>query len=198
MIKQFPFKIACSIIFFIFFLFGPQCMANDCQTKFKSLILYKNWSNVKNKISEKKCPLHYKTLLWEALYHKSDGVTFDEFANFVEKNPSWPWMHKIKENAEYYVKEVSHQKALQWFSVNFPRTFQGSSAYINLLLSDGDIDLGKNKRLPILKKLWIEGNLDANDEHRIYKAISNHLSQSERSLRCHMHLDQKNQTAAKG
>jgi soluble lytic murein transglycosylase len=127
-----------------------------------------DFKKAKEKLKGGQCTLTADLVNW--LYLKSDTVKapFQEYVDFLNKNPGWPWEAVLKKRAELSIDEtLSHSKVLAWFTVNPPRTLKGLLYYVEALgalgknaeISDKvrtflqDADLNKKEEKNLLEKM---------------------------------------------
>jgi soluble lytic murein transglycosylase len=178
-----PFK-----LLIVGFLMIPSAFAQDsCHNLFSQLSLSTEWKLIKSSIDAQACPLQYKVLKWSALSRGDEDLSLKDYIEFIETHPTWPWIHKIAEQAEKKKPNISQKALGAWFGKYFPKTPQGSKIYLDYYLSLP----ATSKKLTALKKLWVKGNLMASEEQRLFKFLEKHLTLKEKIQRIHYYLDQK-------
>lgn len=134
----------------------------------------KPWHEVRENLDHK-CPLETSLLTWQALYRGDKDATFKDYTTFIQKHPTWPWLHVIKKNAEkvadgFYVKS--------WFKTHPPQTEAGTKAYIKTI-----------KDIKLLKTVWAHNSMDQTTEKALYHRLKTSLSITEVASRVHYYLD---------
>lgn len=85
------------------------------------------------------CPTALKVITWFRLREGKNFSTYDEYLNFLDTNPDWPWEFKLRKNAEALIsQDLSITKLKQLFSKAPPKTYKGATTYINALLKTGE------------------------------------------------------------
>ncbi|OJX11001.1 MAG: hypothetical protein BGO77_01970 [Caedibacter sp. 37-49] len=145
-----------------------------------------NWPQANMLVGSKRCPTIKKLVTY--LYLKSDHTmgSFEEYTQFIVKNPSWPWLHVFKRRAELVAKQSSDSsKILAWFKKHPPKMAKGIIAYVEVLKQLG---LPKEARL-IIEKAWKYQDFSQDEEKLLlanYKNLlssSLHLARAQRLLR---------------
>ncbi len=105
-----------------------------------------------NKITD---PLARKIIQWHRLQKQGVGAGFTEITTFIEQNPDWPNLRRLRMRAEEVMPtSMTPHQVVDWFNRAAPRTGDGW-----LRLGEAHIALG-NRELGhrVLRQAWIERN----------------------------------------
>lgn len=145
-----------------------------------------NWPQAALLMKNKQCPTVKKLVTYLRLKSDRSMGTFEEYTNFIVKNPSWPWIHIFKKRAELVVtKEENLSKIVAWFKKHPPKMAKGVVAYVEAL---------KRQKLPkeatvVLDKAWIHQDFTGDEEKILLAKYKNlispalHLARAQRLLR---------------
>ncbi|MBL0942599.1 MAG: hypothetical protein IBJ00_07760, partial [Alphaproteobacteria bacterium] len=88
------------VVFSFIFLWGfgvglkasTQSISPVC-TAALNLALKEKWDQAYQALSEKSCPLTAEVIQWLDLKNDYRHHTFQEYQQFLNKHPDWPWAH---------------------------------------------------------------------------------------------------------
>ncbi len=99
---------------------------------------------------------------------------FLEVISFIENNPNWPSIDKLKIAAENYITPSTNKHAvLKWFAKNSPKTSNGHKYYA---LAAPGIITDSTKLAELIKNGWIYGNFSAEEERKFIAKNKNFLT----------------------
>jgi soluble lytic murein transglycosylase len=102
-----------------------------------------------------------KLIAWSSYMDETWRPSFEEVAQFVEKNPDWPFQNVLRRRAEETANGgVSETRLLAWFSANPPVSQIGRLSLADLLLRRGrEADAAK-----WVRQSWVIAEYDARGE----------------------------------
>jgi soluble lytic murein transglycosylase len=162
-------------IIFVFLWAMPLCAQSNLKdilnlSEGLNAIERGNQSESINHLKKSTNPIIRKILKW-AMLRSGDG-DWKEYQSFLNKNPQWPGLKKLKERAEVKIpKAANSQDVLDFFGKQNPQTGTGALRLMEALRDENK----NNKANEILLYAW--GNLSLNlDEHRDFlsnKSLTN-------------------------
>jgi len=103
-----------------------------------------------NKASDK---LLGRVLAWLHYQRPNSGATFEQIAEFVRANPTWPAIPTLIRRAEEAITVATPAEALRpWFAAYPPATAEGAMAWARILEADGAPD----KAIALLRHAWVD------------------------------------------
>ena len=100
----------------------------------------------------------YNFIRWNHLLTTGNNVTFSGYKLFIEKNPKYPRINRLKYLAEhkiYFNKNLSANKIISWFNKNPPLSGYGKIILGQALLNNGN----KIDGIKLIKEGWINADL---------------------------------------
>ncbi len=121
-------------------------------------------------------PLLRKALQWLIYLEVPTGSTFDEIAQFILANPSWPRMSDLYERAESRMQpSLSASEVTAWFEDRKPVSTEGW-----IRLGAALLDLGrKDEAIAIFRKTWVNGSFTKMQERQFYRAYRRYLTRED-------------------
>jgi soluble lytic murein transglycosylase len=120
-----------------------------------------NWGLARRWAGRAKNPLPAKVLKWMEMLQSGNSYTFSEIVHFVDQNPDWPKLNKLRDRAEEAIAEdTSNSDVLGWFTKRPPRTTDGMIAYGQALIANGQ----KAEGSELLRRAWIHGRFNRRAE----------------------------------
>ncbi len=144
------------------------------QKKWKSAL--KSTKRIKDK--------DFKNLInWLYLKEKTNSASFSEYAKFIEQNPNYPRLNRLKYLAEHKInlQNISPSTIIGWFDAEPPLSGYGEIKLGESFLKKGRIEEGSE----FIKKGWITASLSSKDlryYNKKYKKIissSDHIKRAE-------------------
>lgn len=122
-------------------------------------------------------PVLYKIAFSQQIINtkpQDQKLDLQEVIDFVDRNPNWPTIDRVKIGAEYCMNKNSDLKLLKWwFTHNKPITAHGHKIQMYFLLHNT-----KNVQ-QVVKNGWIYGEFDANEQQEFLKRYGSHISQQD-------------------
>jgi soluble lytic murein transglycosylase len=155
------------------FVSTPSIIASSPDLVFKK-IKENNWSQAELLAVNSKNSALLKFTLSQKYLNTSINNKFEEVTDFLIKNPHWPQQDKLKEAAEYYIKDNTNlAKVRSWFATNIPQTSNGYK-YRAIAYAKSTKDLSKIST--ILKEGWIYGDFTPEEEKTYLKNFKKYLT----------------------
>ncbi len=103
----------------------------------------------------------YNFIQWKHLLTKGNKATYYDYKLFINKNPEYPRINRIKYLSEHKIstERISPEKIINLFKVNAPLSGYGKMILGESLISMGNIQEGTK----LIKKGWITAELNRSD-----------------------------------
>lgn len=137
-----------------------------------------------------------KLMWWLYLTEPNQNVPVDKLASFIQKNPNWPNLRKIRISAENRLWTRSDSKTeevLSWYALYPPITAVGQTHLAEAKIDSGSLIEGE----ALLREIWISGNLSSRLEERLVTRHSSVLHTKDHVLRLENLLWKKHIRSAK-
>lgn len=146
---------------------------NACKVAF-DLAHNGNIYKARRHLDKKRCPIIAKYISLLNLKRSNTDAKFEDFVEFLTKNPNWPWAFELRKRMENKLSnEVPLDLIFTWFSKNKPMTGIGGKYYAKSLIHKGEIDKAKK----IISETWIENDFNSViEEKKFYREYSKYLS----------------------
>ncbi len=121
----------------------------------------KKWNSAL-KSSDKVKDRDFRTLVnWMYLKTTGNSATFNDYKKFIERNPDYPRINRIKYLAEskIYLRNNSPTSIINWFEKNPPLGGLGKIKLAEALLEQGKADEVES----IIKEAWVTAEIRKND-----------------------------------
>jgi len=138
------------------------------------------------------CPILSRLMTWKALTQQQNTMMFQDYEQFVQRYPTWPWLHEIRLNGEKSLKKSLGKIAPQlqvkqcehFFKNGLPYTWSGLTFYVDALQHAKQI----NKAQYVLKQFWQQRTLNHGDTKKFLINYARFLSKSDHGARLAMLL----------
>lgn len=148
----------------------------------------KKWSEALQQPSLKSCPVASKLIRWLQLRQGAENITFQEYAQFISQNTYWPWIHKLRRQAEGHITADTQPAHLIAFFKSFPPlTTQGALAYVNALIKTGQT----KQAIVVVRKTWGSHPLTPQEQKQFIKDYDQHLRLTDHIARAKHMLTQE-------
>ena len=137
----------------------------------------KKWSVV-FRLTKKVRNKDFKNLVsWIYLKEKSNKATFNDYVKFIDENPDYPRINRLKYLAEHKINlnSTSANNVIRWFSFNPPLSGYGKIKLAESYLLKGNIFEGTR----LLKEGWITSALSSKDLRYLNKKYKKILNTSD-------------------
>jgi len=138
------------------------------------------------KISKKaKNKMVFKTVNWLYLIKPNNGATFYDYLTFINNNPNYPRINRLKYLAEHkmYLKTVSPKVIKKWFNGKEPLSEYGKIKLGEIYIQEGNIEKGSK----LIKEGWIKAKLSKNDLKYLRKKYKKIITVSDNVKRADWH-----------
>lgn len=183
-----------SILLIAFFCFLRPVVAGD---EFNALKLAdkKKWEKAMVAAKQSKDPVLKKIIRAKQYQDTNFQNNFFEVASFVESNPSWPEICKIKEAAENYIDDkVSKKYLVRYFRKHRPLSYEAYKHYGMALTEVTDL---KSRPKKIIRDCWIYGNFSEEESKAFLKANESIITLEDHVRKADILLWEDNVAAAK-
>ena len=126
-----------------------------------NLIKKGKWNNAIS-LTEKVKDKEFKNLVtWLYLLESGNQATFNDYQNFISRNPDYPRIGRLKYLAEHkiIIKNSSPRVIINWFNENEPLSGTGKIKLGEAYLELNNTELAEN----YIKDGWINADLSSND-----------------------------------
>ena len=136
----------------------------DFQIAKQSVLLMekRKWLEAEKTAKKAKDKTIYKFIRWKHLLTTGNNITFSGYKNFIETNPKYPRINRLKYLAEHKIildKNLSTNKTISWFNKNPPLSGYGKIILGQALINKGD----KVNGIKLIKEGWINADLSRNN-----------------------------------
>ena len=137
----------------------------------------KKWSTAEKTAKKAKDKSIYNFVRWKHLLTTGNQLPFYEYKRFIELNPKYPRINRIKYLAEHKMstKDLSPNFIIDWFNKNPPLSGFGKIVLGQANLLKGQSSEG-NK---LIKEGWITADLNRNDMKFFRKKFKNILNSND-------------------
>lgn len=135
-----------------------------------------NWPLSRRWARRAKDPLPAKVLKWLEMSQPGNSYRFSEIVGFVEQNPDWPKLNRLRNRAEEAIDETTPtDDVLAWFTKRPPQTTDGMIAYGQALISRGQ----KAEGSELLRRAWIHGRFNRRAENLFMRQYRKRFSRQD-------------------
>jgi soluble lytic murein transglycosylase len=183
-----------SIILTLFLCQSLNASAQNIESEIFNFIDQKNWTRAEELAKSTGDSALIKIVKSQKYLDSNCDNSFEEVVNFINTNPRWPNLEKLKVKIEKYLNDTTNEEAiLQWFAKNKPRTGKGHKYYARAaskLLHD-------NKSVQRIKNGWIYSEFNADEERKYLTELGKFLNEEDHVKRIDEHLWSENVEEAK-
>ena len=140
-------------------------------------ITQKKWNTAFNLTKRVKNKDFRNLVTWIYLKEKTNKSSFDEYINFIDKNPNYPRINRLKYLAEHKInlKTTSPNTVIGWFVSNPPLSGFGKIKLGEAYILKGNISEGSE----LIKEGWITASLSSKDLRYLNKKYKKILNSSD-------------------
>ena len=140
-------------------------------------ISQKKWSTVFPLMKKMKDKDFKNLVSWIYLKERSNKASFDDYIKFIDKNPDYPRLNRLKYLAEHKINlnTTSPNTVIGWFISNPPLSGYGKIKLAESYLLKGEISEGSR----LLKEGWISASLSSKDLRYLNKKYKKILNSSD-------------------
>ena len=121
----------------------------------------KKWQTAIKLSKKAKNKMVFKMVNWLYLIQPSNSATFYNYLTFINNNPNYPRINRLKYLAEHkmYLKTVSPKVIKKWFNGKEPLSEYGKIKLGEIYVAEGNIEEGSR----LIKEGWIKARLSKKD-----------------------------------
>ena len=141
------------------------------------LMEQRKWSSAEKSAKKARDKSIYTFIRWRHLLTTGNQLAFYEYKKFIELNPKYPRINRIKYLAEHKmsVKDLSPKFIIEWFEKNPPL-----SGFGNIVLGQAKLLKGQSTEgSKLIKEGWINADLSRNDMKFFRKKFKNILNSND-------------------
>jgi soluble lytic murein transglycosylase len=141
------------------------------------------WSDALAHARQASDPVLLKLITWQYLLDADSGASFDEITRFIDENPKWLEIKRLRVRAEQALRndDVPDKEILGWFGNDSPLTGIGKIALAEALKRSNAADSKKINSL--IREGWRAGDFDEPQEKRILSTYSSLLTDEDHIAR---------------
>jgi soluble lytic murein transglycosylase len=132
------------------------------------------WDNALGVAKKAKDKSIYNFIQWRHLLTKGNKASFYEYLNFINSNPNYPRIGRIKYLAEHKLsnEKITPGKIIDWFGDEEPLSGYGKMILGESYILSGQTDIGKK----LIKDGWITAELSKTDLRFFRKKFQKYLN----------------------
>ena len=133
-----------------------------------------DWINALKTANKAKDKSIYNFIQWRHLLTKGNKASFYEYLNFINSNPNYPRIGRIKYLAEHKLsnEKITPGKIIDWFGDEEPLSGYGKMILGESYILTGQIEQGKK----LIKEGWITADLSKTELSLFRKKFKNYLN----------------------
>ena len=133
-----------------------------------------DWTNALKTAKKAKDKSIYNFIQWRHLLTKGNKASFYEYLNFINSNPNYPRIGRIKYLAEHKLsnEKITPGKIIDWFGDEEPLSGYGKMILGESYILSGQKDIGKK----LIKDGWITAELSKTDLRFFRNKFKKHLN----------------------
>lgn len=140
----------------------------------------KQWARARRLSAKANNRLPAKALFWMEAIRRGSGISFKQFAHFIEANPQWPRQERLRRRAEEAMRaSTPEEDVLAWFSKHAPITTEGKFMLGRALMRTGLRDEG----IEVLRDVWVNGSFGHKQERNFLAGYRRVLRQEDHMAR---------------
>lgn len=121
-----------------------------------------------------------KVIAWREMSAKGNTVPFTDIARFIDDNPDWPGMDRLRRSAEEAIDEATPPPlVLAWFGKREPLTTDGRVALARALAATGRTAEARDQ----IRRAWIDGDFTSKQEFRFVRQFGHELTEADHRAR---------------
>ena len=142
-----------------------------------NLIKKKKWDSALSLTKNVKDKEFHNLINWMYLKENNNKASFNDYVNFISKNPDYPRINRLRYLAEQKIilKNTSPYQIINWFKDQEPLSGTGK-----VKLGEAYLDVGENALgVGLIKSGWITAKLSSSDLKFYRKKFKNFISSSD-------------------
>lgn len=138
------------------------------------------WSRALHLGAEAKDHAQLQVIRWLSLLSHGNNESFGDYANFIEQNPDWPSMDRLRALAEQQMDQtVQPERRVEWFQHYPPLTGVGRMKFAEALLALGY----KDEAAVWIRLAWTNDAFTYKDEAHILRTFGSLITPKEQEER---------------
>ena len=145
----------------------------------------KKWQTAIKLSKKAKNKMVFKTVNWLYLIQPSNAATFYDYLTFINNNPNYPRINRLRYLAEHkiYLNSVSPKVVKKWFNGEEPLSEYGKIKLGEIYITEGN----KEEGAKLIKEGWIKAKLSKNDLRYLRKKYKKIITVSDNIKRADWH-----------
>jgi soluble lytic murein transglycosylase len=138
------------------------------------------WSEARVMANAAGEPVLAKLVLWLDVTRQGSDVPFDEIAQFLAENPSWPNQSLLRRRAEEAISPaMSGRAVLNWFGDSEPATANGTIQLARALLAFGN----ESRAREVARRGWHTASFGPDEEAEFLRTLGHLVSRADHQQR---------------
>ena len=142
-----------------------------------SLVKRKRWNSAMKEVRKSRSKLLKDLVTWMYLKEPSNNLTFQDYKKFIDKNPEWPRINRLRYLAEHKInfKNVKPKEVLKFFEKKEPL-----SGYGKIKLGEAFLTRGNTKKAhDLIAEGFKTANLSSVEHRYLNKKFRNLLTKED-------------------
>jgi len=142
-----------------------------------SLVKRKRWNSAIKEVRKSRSKLLKNLVTWMYLKEPSNNLTFRDYKKFIDKNPEWPRINRLRYLAEHKInfKNVRPKEVIKFFEKKEPL-----SGYGNIKLGEAFLTKGNTKKAhDLIAEGFKTANLSSVEHRYLNKKFRNLLTKED-------------------
>ena len=142
-----------------------------------SLIKRKRWNSAMKEVRKSRSKLLKNLVTWMYLKERSNNLTFQDYKRFIDKNPEWPRINRLRYLAEHKInfKNVKPKEVINFFEKKEPL-----SGYGKIKLGEAFLTKGNTKKAhDLIANGFKTANLSSIEHKYLNKKFRNLLTKED-------------------
>jgi soluble lytic murein transglycosylase len=140
----------------------------------------KAWIEATNHANQANDPLAVKVIEWLRYQRADANVSFSTIAGFIEANPNWPRMSRLRRSAEAAIRTSDDPTTINaWFEKFPPLSGAGGLAHLDALVAVGEL----SKVRQLVSPYWQTLNFNREDDKQFHRKYRTHLANADQFIR---------------
>ena len=142
-----------------------------------SLVKRKRWNSAMKEVRKSRSKLLKNLVTWMYLKEPSNNLTFQDYKKFIDKNPEWPRINRLRYLAEHKInfKNVKPKEVLKFFEKKEPL-----SGYGKIKLGEAFLTKGNTKKAhDLIAEGFKTANLSSVEHRYLNKKFRNLLTKED-------------------
>ena len=142
-----------------------------------SLVKRKRWNSAMQEVGKSRSKLLNELVTWMYLKEPSNNLAFRDYRRFINKNPEWPRINRLRYLAEHKInfKEVKPKEVIKFFDKQDPLSGYGKIKLGEAFLTRGE----KNKAHDLIADGFKTANLSSIEHRYLNKKFRNLLTKED-------------------